>query len=334
MAAALDDVSAAKVLCCCAEVIPVTQGESITCMGNADCAREQRKDPELHQVIDVLEGGDVGVNTLSKEGKVLLQARESLVLRNGVLYRKRQVSDADTFQLVLPRAHRQEALMGCHDQVGYMGRDRTLGLVRERFYWPGMTGEVVDHVGQCERRIRSKIPSTQRASLVNVVTTRPMEMVYIDFLSLEPSKGRVENILVISDHFTRYAQAFLTRNQTARTTARVLFENYIVHYGFPAKLHSDQGSNFESDTIRHLCELAGIQKSRTTPYHPMGNGQVECFDRTLLDRLRTLEPEKKPNWKSYVPTLTHANNCTKHESAGFSPMCLMFARHPRLPVDI
>ena len=166
------------------------------------------------------------MNTLSKEGKVLLWARESLVLRNGVLYKKRRMSDADTFQLVLPRTHRQQALMGCHDQVGHVGRDHTLGLVRERFYWPGMTGEVVDHVAQCERCIRSKTLSTQRALLVNVVTTQPMEMVCLDLLSLEPSKGGIENILVISDHFTRYAQAFPTRNQTVRTTACVLFENY------------------------------------------------------------------------------------------------------------
>ena len=119
---------------------------------------------------------DVGVNTLSKEGKVLLRTRESLVLRNGVLYRKRRVSDADTFQLVLQRAHWQQALMGCRDQVGHMGRDHTLGLVHERFYWPGMTGKVVDHVAQCERCIRSKTLGTPRALLVNVAT-QPMELV-------------------------------------------------------------------------------------------------------------------------------------------------------------
>ena len=140
-----------------------------------------------------------------------------------------------------------------------------------------MTDEVEKYLAQCHRCLRRKAIQ-QRASLVNITTTQPLEMVCIDFLSLEPSKGGIENVLVITDHFTRYAQAFPTKNQTAKTTARIPFEHYIVHYGFPARIHSDQGRNFESETIKHLCELANVKKSRTTPYHPMGNGQVERFN--------------------------------------------------------
>ena len=77
------------------------------------------------------------------------------------------------------------------------------------------------------------------------------------------------------------------KNLTAKTYAKVLFENFVVHYGFPTWLHSDQGRNFESQTIKELCQLAGIQKSRTTPYHPI-NGIAEPLYSTLLNMMGTL----------------------------------------------
>ena len=190
--------------------------------------------------------------------------------------------------------------------------------------------EKVQHCGRCIRRKTAPVKATE---LVNITSTTPMELVCIDYLSLERSKGGYENILVITDHFSRFAQAIPTRNQTAHTTARVLFENYFVHYGFPAKLHSDKGANFESKVIKKLCNLAGITKTRTTPYHPMGNGMVERFNKTLLNMMGTLPEEKKGNWAAHVPTLTHAYNAAVHESTGFSPYFLMFGRHPRLAVD-
>ena len=156
-------------------------------------------------------------------------------------------------------------MSGCHDDVGHVGWDRTLSLLRERFFWPGMAKMVTDYVAQCGRCLRRKGSTKERAPLVPIVTTQPpLEMVCIDFLSLEPSKGGVENILVVTDHFFRYAEAYLTKNQTAQTTAKILYENFVVHYGFPACLHGDQGRSFESSIIRHMCELAGV-KGLTQP---------------------------------------------------------------------
>ena len=85
--------------------------------------------------------------------------------------------------------------------------------------------------------------------------------------------------------------------------------------------------------IGKLCKLAGVKKSRTTPYHPMGNGMVERFNKTLLNMLGTLSDNQKSNWKDHVSTLTHAYNAADHESIGFSPFYLMFGRHPRLAID-
>jgi hypothetical protein len=77
----------------------------------------------------------------------------------------------------------------------------------------------------------------------------------------------------------------------------------------------------------------GIKKTRTTPYHTMGNGCTERWNKTLLSMIRTLEQEQKPNWKDYIPSLTYAYNCTRHESTKISPFELMFGRTPKLPID-
>jgi transposase InsO family protein len=217
--------------------------------------------------------------------------------------------------------------------MGHPGRDRTNSLVRERFYWPRMTSDIENWVQHCDRCLKRK-KEPHRAPLVNIITTQPMELVCIDYLTLEPSKGGQHSILVITDHFTRYAQAIVTKNQTARTTADALFHNFIVHYGIPQKIHSDQGANFMSHLIKELCTLTGTKKSRTTPYHSMGNGMTERFNRTLLEMLGTLEPEKKKNWKAHVGPLVHTYNCTRHNSTNQSPYFLMFGRQPKLPIDL
>ena len=80
---------------------------------------------------------------------------------------------------------------------------------------------------------------------------------------------------------------------------------------------------FESSvfaTIKHLCDLAGVRKSHTIPYHSMSNGQAERFNHTLLDILGQLDPAEKADWKKYVPVLTHSYNATRHESTGYTPL--------------
>ena len=220
-----------------------------------------------------------------------------------------------------------------HSDRGHLGRDRVLELLRDRYFWVGMTKFVAEFISKCERCIRRKDHHPPCAGLVNIESTQPMELICVDFLKLEPSGG-IENILVVTDHFTKYAQAFPARNQTAKTTAKLLFENFFVHYGFPARIHSDQGRNFESSLIKQLCRLTGIQKSRTTPYHPMENGQAERFNSTLLNMLGTLNPPQKLDWKSHVSSLVHAYNCTRHDTTGYSPYFLMFGRNPRIAVDL
>ena len=133
---------------------------------------------------------------------------------------------------------------------------------------------------------------------MNIKSTYPLELVSTDFLKVDPCKGNIGNVLVINDHFTKFAVAVPTKNQTAKTTAEVLLEHFIYKYGIPSKLLSDQGPKFESEVIKNICTLMGIEKKRTTIYHPQCNAISERFNRNLLDMIGTLEPEIKTTGKN------------------------------------
>ena len=326
---------------CSTDVIPTELDKNTSKLSNINWMKEQRLDPNLGVIIRLIESGQLFKRKLqgkdSTELKSFLRNKRCLKLVKDVLYRKSYSDNSTTkktlWQLVVPKHFRERALFGCHDDVGHQGILRTLSLLRERFYWPGMQEEATQYVMHCSRCLRRKTPP-QVAPLQPILVTQPLELVHMDYLSLEPSKGNIENVLVITDHFTRYALAYPSKTQTAQATAGILWDNFICHYGFPERFISDQGRNFESDLIKELCKIAGLKKVHTTPYHPQGNGQCERFNSNLCNMLGTLSEEEKSDWKSHLGCMTHAYNCTKHASTTYSPYYLMFGRHPRLPIDI
>ncbi|KAK0150479.1 Pro-Pol polyprotein [Merluccius polli] len=277
--------------------------------------------------------------------------KPSRVVRRGILYRR--VKDCQrgvVEQPILPERLRVAVKSALHNDSGHLGFERTIQTIRERFYWSRMFQEIKAWCEQCERCCLRKTPtSTVRAPLVSIHTSVPMELICIDFLSLEKSKGGIENeshlggvwpdepchnVLIVTDHFSRYAQAYPTKDQKAGTVARVLWRNFFCRFGFPAKLHADQGHNFESAVVKELCKCTGIIKTHTMPYHPQGNRTTKRFNRTIMNMLGTLEPHMKPRCHEQVDAMTHAYNCSQHDSTGYSPYYLMFGRHPRLPVDL
>ena len=108
---------------------------------------------------------------------------------------------------------------------------------------------------------------------------------------------------------------------------------YFGFFGAPAYLVSDQGKAFTGHVITHLCELYGVQKLRTSPYHAQTNGQVERMDQTIIHMIGKLEEDRKACWSEHLPELLIAYNATHSTVTGYSPYCLLFGRRPRIPVD-
>lgn len=302
----------------------------------SDIREHQEADPTISHVIQMLKLGlkdPCDVKRDSPDLKLMLKQWKRFEIRNSLLTRAQQCHGQTVYQLVLPATLRPTVFKLLHDDMGHMGWERTHDLIRSRFYWPRMATDIEAQIKACGRCVRRKFLPDKAARLVSIRTSRPMELVCMDFLSLEPDSKNTKDILVITDHFTKYAVAVPTRDQKATTVAKCLWDNFLVHYGYPERLHSDQGRDFESRVIKELCAMAGIRKVRTSPYHPRGN-PVERFNRTLLNMLGTLKEEQKVHWRDFVKPLAHAYNCTKNEVTGFSPYELMFGRQPRLPVDL
>ena len=301
-----------------------------------DWIREQNSDPSLSQIMQILKGKSINKENLEEDTKTMLRKKSKFIFHNGLLYKrnKNQNQEKDYLQFVLPTTFCKQALEACHDDIGHLGIERTLSLLTDHFYWPNQTKDVEQYIQTCPRCLKFKaVPD--RAELTPILATRPLELVHIDFLTIESGKTDKDiNILVVTDHFTKYAQAFITHSQTASVVANTLWECFFAHYGFPEKILSDQGRNFESKLIAELCQLVQVKKLRTTPYRPEGNGACEWFNHTLISMIGTLPPELKVDWPQHGSTLTHGYNCTRNNATSFSPYYLMYGHHPLLPIDI
>ena len=165
-----------------------------------------------------------------------------------------------------------------------------------------------------------------------ITTLYPLELIHLDFLMIGTRSDGNKNVsvLIVADHFTKYAAAYVMPKQTAPIVAKVLWKN-LVNSGWPEKILTDQGKNFESFLVRELCELAAVQKLRTTPYHLETNRQCECCNQMLINMIGTLPTHAKKNWQEWISTLVSAYNSAVSIATGFSPYFLMYGCHPQLP---
>ena len=143
-----------------------------------------------------------------------------------------------------------------------------------------------------------------------------------------------KHILVMMDHFTKWCEAFPTNDQKSSTVANTLVSCVFSRFGPPTVIHSDQGRNFDSTLMHEIYNIMGVKKSRTTAYHPHGNGLVERRNRTLHERLSNFVSDHSGDWDQWLDQAVFAYNTSIQESTGFSPYELVFGHPARMPIEI
>ena len=191
-----------ETLCHGAQVVDaLSQDNAPPGMTPLEWCQTQSKDPVIHQIIDGIQNKTLRkIKTngdMPSELKALIRLKRQLVLKQGFLYRRTTQVDTKTqLQLVLPPAHYNKAIKVCHDQIGHLDQDRVLELLRDQFYWPGMHTDVASYINSCPRCIQRKSQPNQ--ALLNKEVNQPLELVHLDYLKIEPSKGNVENVLIVT----------------------------------------------------------------------------------------------------------------------------------------
>ena len=176
------------------------------------------------------------------------------------------------------------------------------------------------------------------APLRPLACSGPGELLHVDFTSIEETvllceEPAIRNVMVMQDHFSKYVVAYVVKDQMACTATETLRNGYFGLFGAPAYLVSDQRKAFTGHLISNLCELYGVQKLRTSPYHAQTNGQVERMNQTIIRMIGKLEQDKKARWSEHLPEMLAAYNGTRSAVTGYSPYFLLFGRKSRMPVD-
>ena len=294
---------------------------------------EQAKDPDLKEMIEFLNCGDLPDNP-RRARKVAAQA-PLFVLIEGVLYylgpkcstRKR---------VVVPHHLRRQVMADNHSGPygGHFAVSRLFGSLSMQWWWQGMYADVLRFCKSCpECVIASGSGRRDRPPLHPIPVQRPFQIVGVDVMDLPKTKRGNIHVVVFQDFFTKWPMVYAVPDQKAHRIARLLAEEVIPFFGVPEALLSDRGTNLLSHLMTDLCQMMGITKLNTTAYHPECDGMVERFNRTLKSMLRKHAARFGDQWDEYLSGILWSYRNTPHASTGEKPSFLLFGTDCRSPTE-
>jgi cleavage and polyadenylation specificity factor subunit 1 len=235
-------------------------------------------------------------------------------------------------RLLVPPSLRRTCFDHVH-KIAHFGIKKTLKSLNGRFIWPNMKSDVQRWCQECQQCQAAKSHNQGHRTPMSFLVHERFHTVHIDIVGpLPTSRSGKQYLLTMMDHFTRWIEAIPITNISAEKCAITFMENWVCRYGVPANIISDQGTQFESAFFNSLLQHLGIQRQRTTAYHPQSNGAVERSHRTIKQCLRAIG-EANSCWETSLPLVLFAMRTSINESTQFPPSQLVFGGQIRAPAD-
>ena len=296
----------------------------------------QRQDQDLQAIFQFLKN-DEWPASLSKQTIRNLESLAPKVFfdKNKLAWIRLEDHNYPRTALWLPERYRKEALCETHDSIfaGHNAALKSYLKLTTSYFWPTVYSHVLKHTQTCLRCQQRKTGRKKNQPLAPLpIPDTPNTRIHADlFGPMVDASRKSAYILCITDAFTKYAVVTSIQNKDAQTVAKAIFEQWFCKFGIPAQIHTDGGKEFVNKLLAELCELLNVQHTKTTPYHPQCNAQVEVFNKTVKKYLASYVDETTLNWEEFLPALMLAYNTSYHSTIATTPFELLFGVRPRLP---
>ena len=303
----------------------------------------QEKDPNSIRIKELMMAGKIptrpAISLENREMRRLIAQWTELEVVNGVIFRwKVNAMGNKHRQTFIPVAMRRDIMFFCHGHrtSGHFGKKRSMDRLSRMYYWPGMSTDLLRWIETCPRCCTSKPgPGMGKMPLTQELFGVRFARVAVDIITGFTTTPEGNTcMMVVTDYYTKYTRVFPMKDHKAATCARALVKGWVLYLGVPLMLHSDQGREFESNLWAEMCHQLAICKTRTNPYRPQSDGQVERFNRTLIQVLKSLVNQELDDWDEQCDFVCHAYNSTVHASTNCSPNLLVFGEDLIMPADL
>ena len=295
----------------------------------------QKSDEQLIKINAFQKEGKWPMNTTKAEIRLLLPLTNSLFLDSKAVWIRLSDENYPRTALWLPQIYRKRAICEAHGNIlaGHDALKKTYLRLTNAYFWPNMKKDIQAHIDsclQCQVRKKSTAKSTPLQPLPTV--DQPNQRVHIDlFGPLKTSEQGNKMVLVMTDAFTKYADAIAIPDKQAETVAMEIFIHWICRFGTPVQIHSDNGTEFVNKLSKELFSLLDIKHSTTTPGHPQCNAQAEVFNKTMAKYLASFVDSSTLDWEQYLPALQFSYNTSYHSTIATTPFELLYGMKPRTP---